>query len=86
MSDDDEVQIELIPAGTTCDGCGTPIVEGQHYLRLAVLFDTAGMDSVRIFDVPTVSWTRIYDDPVCAGLDLALAGRRNELFTDVFGR
>lgn len=66
---DDEVEVELIPVGTTCDGCGSPIVEGQHYLRLAVVFDTAGMDSARIFDIPP-----------------ALAGRKDELFTDVFGR
>lgn len=79
------LQTLVAETGAPCDGCGKTIAAGQHYLRVAVLFDTAGMENVRVFDVPTVVWSGIYDDPVCAGLALVKAAE-TELFTDVFRR
>ena len=69
-----------------CDGCGRPIHAGQHYLRLAVLFDTAGMENVRLLSVPEVLWSGIFDDPACAADALRAAAETDELFTDVFRR
>lgn len=69
-----------------CNGCTRPIRAGQHYLRLAVLFDTAGMENVRLLNVPEVLWSGIFDDPVCAADALRAAAETDELFTDVFRR
>lgn len=70
-----------------CDGCGRLIVAGQHYLRVFVMFDTAGMELVRLIQLPDgPSWTGIFDTPLCAGLALVLAAERDPFFTDVFRR
>lgn len=63
----------LAAVGSHCDygPCGREIVEGQHYVRLAAMVDSAGMDTYRIFDVPTMTWDGIYDTPACALLALA---------------
>jgi hypothetical protein len=72
-------------ADQSCAGCGKVILAGQHYLRVAVLFDTAGMESMRIIDVPSVVWSCIADDPLCAA-DALRAAAETELFADVFRR
>lgn len=67
--------------------CNRPIGVGQHYVRAAVLFDTAGMEAARLLDLPDgMMWSDIFDTPVCAGLALAVAGMRDPIFTDVFER
>ena len=81
------LQERMQSPGRPCDGCNRQIVPGQHYLRLAVIFDTAGMEVSTMLRLPDgVMWSRIFDDPACAGLALILAGERDPLFTDVFRR
>lgn len=72
------------PSGTACEFCLTAIVIGQHYVRVAVLADTAGLE--RAFDTPTVLWSGIFDHPICGGIALAKAGGTDPMFLDVFGR
>lgn len=70
-----------------CAYCKTPIIPGQHYVRLAVLLDTAGREIISLLDLPdSPMWSKIFDEPACAGIALVLAGTREEFFTDVFGR
>jgi hypothetical protein len=67
--------------------CSRPIGVGQHYVRAAVLFDTAGMEIVRLLRLPDVAmWTAIFDTPRCAALALLCAALDDPLFTDVFDR
>jgi hypothetical protein len=69
-----------------CEFCSSPIAPGQHYLRLAALFDTAGREARTAFALPEALWSGIYDTPLCAAFGLARAGLTEEIFTDVFAR
>ena len=79
------LQSLVAETGQPCDGCSRMIAAGQHYLRVAVLFDTAGMETVRVFDVPTVVWSGIFDDPLCAA-DALRTAAESDVFADVFRR
>lgn len=71
-------------SGNVCEFCGLPIVIAQHYVRVVVLGDTAGLEGALV--TPTVLWSGIFDHPSCGGIALAKAGISDEVLTDVFGR
>ena len=72
-------------SGNKCEFCGSEIVKGQHYVRLALMIDTAGLERTAL-DVPEVPWSGIFCTPVCAGIHLAKQASVDEVLTDVFGR
>lgn len=75
---------DIAKKATECGHCHQPIARGQHYLRLVILFDTAGLEAV--FAVPEVAWSGIFDRPDCAVLGLVAATRDEPVFADVFER
>lgn len=84
------VLARLPPVGTPtdkdCAGCGLAIHVGQHYIRVAVMFDTAGLEAISLLRLPDgIPWTAIAHDPLCGGIAL-LRAAKDEIFTDVFNR
>ncbi len=84
-------KVAALPAETrtekSCAGCGLPISTGQHYVRVAVMLDTAGFELLNVLALPDgIVWSAICDTPACAGIALLKAARTEWIFTDVFGR
>lgn len=72
------------PSGQVCPVCHLPIRVAQHYVRVAVLADTAGLENA--LEAPTVLWSGIFDTPACGGLGLMQAASTDPMLLDVFGR
>lgn len=70
--------------GRRCELCHQEIVDAQHYLRLAVIADTAGLE--RPLEAPHVVWSGIFDSPACAGVGLARDAHEDPILVDIFDR
>lgn len=66
-----------------CATCGYEIREGQHFLKLSVTADTAGMETVS--REPTVFADDVFDTPTCMVLKLMVdVEQPDSLYANVF--